>query len=296
MFSINVTPHASLKYSPFEIIFGKRPTFPVARAVDIPEFRTRANDLDKYLGDLIERLDYIRSEVRENSDRAAEKMERAVNEKLNVLALSPGDYVYLDKEPRGQGRKLKPTFAGPYVVDQIHSEHLVTLRDPRGTTRFPRPIHVNRLKVAHIRAPNPQNYLGHVQDDNVLAANSTTDDASVPSDGQERHHVDDILLATSSATEPEIPFADPDSGRRKSTRLGQKPVRFRDDSFVSGSDICSDANAKVKRVLAVRNNGNQVEYLVHYRGEPAQHAKWVASSNLPEPVLKTVKRKPPPSI
>jgi hypothetical protein len=43
-------------------------------------------------------------------------------------------------------------------VTEVLSNHLIRLRDPERKRNFQNPVHINRLKMAHIRAPNPQNY------------------------------------------------------------------------------------------------------------------------------------------
>lgn len=44
-------------------------------------------------------------------------MDRA-NAKTNPLAISVGDYVYMENEVKAKGAKLKPKFTGPYVVTE----------------------------------------------------------------------------------------------------------------------------------------------------------------------------------
>ncbi|CAC5414790.1 unnamed protein product [Mytilus coruscus] len=104
------------------------------------------------------RLDKIRNSVKEHSIEAQVRMEKATNAKTNELELSVGDYVYLQIEQQGQGRKFKQTYDGPFVVTNIPSEHLILLRDPNGKRKFKQPVHINRLKLANIREPNPTPY------------------------------------------------------------------------------------------------------------------------------------------
>ena len=155
VFSMNSSVNSSLDYSPFEIVYGKRPSFPLstvkydANAKDIPP------NVQTYMHEITQKIHQIRDIVKENSELSGLKMEERENQIIHPLKLSIGDYVYLHKEPVGPGRKLQPIFSGPYVVTQKHSNHLVKLRDPSGNKKFRRPIHINRLKKAHIRIPNP---------------------------------------------------------------------------------------------------------------------------------------------
>ena len=61
------------------------------------------------------------------------------------------------ERPNRTGRKLKPKYSGLYVVAEIKSSHLVTLRDKSTGKLFKNPVHLVRLNIAYVRAPNPPN-------------------------------------------------------------------------------------------------------------------------------------------
>ena len=69
------------------------------------------------------------------------------------------DYVYLNKEPTGQGQKLQFRYAGPYIVQKVNSPYLFTLKDMSTGKCIPRPVHINRLKPSFVRKPNPTKYV-----------------------------------------------------------------------------------------------------------------------------------------
>ena len=79
-----------------------------------------------------------------------------VNE--NPLRLDPGDYVYLRDDTTGRGKKLKSRYTGPYVVHDISSPHLVVLANPDTKRVLKHAVHINRLKIAYVRVPNPSPY------------------------------------------------------------------------------------------------------------------------------------------
>ena len=57
-------------------------------------------------------------------------------------------------------------------------------------------------------------------------------------------------------------------------RLIQKPIRYRDESYINPDDIVTDvAQVKVKRILAQRNS-DTIEYLLQLVWEPAHNAAW----------------------
>lgn len=53
---------------------------------------------------------------------------------------------------------MKPKYSGLYVVAEIKSSHLVTLRDKSTGKLFKNPVHLDKLNIAYVRAPNPGNF------------------------------------------------------------------------------------------------------------------------------------------
>lgn len=149
VFSINCCVNESCKYSPFEIVYGKRPTFRLALAQTV-NFRDLPKDIHTYINNCVDCLTAIRHEVKCNTLKAQEKMEVLSNEKVRELKLSVGDFVYLLKDPEGPGQKFKQTYDGPFLINKLSSPHLIVLRDPTGNIIFRRSVHINRLKPAHI--------------------------------------------------------------------------------------------------------------------------------------------------
>ena len=308
IFSINCTPHAALRYSPFEILFGTRPTFPLARSAQAEDVDGIPGNLQHYMTSLTTRLGAIRTEIKDHAVHAASKMLENVNTDLHILALEKGDYVYLQTDPTGRGRKLKPTFTGPYIVHREYSDHLVILRDPHTNKCLPRPIHKNRLKPAHVRVPNPVPYLmdrvvtkhderrssdsdissGHVRD----VSDSETNNPEVT-----QNDIQEPEVRKDPTSEEEVHN---DIAPRRSTRTRQQPIKFRDGTYLQ-PDCChdssdSDFTRKVKRILAERNVQGRTEYLVHFVGEPAQNAKWLLKSDLTNHALKLLRNRPPPVV
>ena len=129
VFSINCCVNPGSKYSAFEIIYGKRPNFLLSPSY-IVEFKDIPKDTHSYIQNCVSCLTVIREQVKANTLVAQQKMETIENENMHELKLSVGNYVYLTREPGGQGRKCQHTFDGPFVVNNIPSSHIVLLRVP----------------------------------------------------------------------------------------------------------------------------------------------------------------------
>ena len=273
LFSMNSSVNNSLQYSPFEIIYGKRPNFPLLNVLHDTTRKDIPQDVNTYFSEFTERLSVISDTVKQNAQYSGFKMQERENQKVNELKLSIGDYVYLQKTPTGQGRKLQALFDGPYIVNKILSDHLIKLRDPAGKRNFKDSVHINRLKIAHIRAPNPAHHL-------QITDSSDSDESMDSSDKQlvssEKEKCEDVEVAKDTKTDIDQPLCRP----RRNIR---KPERYRDDKFTSGTDTNSAVDntmRKVKRILAKRKEGSSYIYLTQYIGEPAQNARWMRLSEL----------------
>ena len=125
VFSMNNTPNSSLQYSPFEIVFGTRPTFPLSLHVKETDFSTIPKDCHTYLKQHVEKLMTIRTEVEKNALNSKIKMiDRANKNKIKDISFHENDYVYLLKEPTGPGQKFKNKCSGPYVISKVESPHM----------------------------------------------------------------------------------------------------------------------------------------------------------------------------
>lgn len=82
-------------------------------------------------------------------------MIRNTNARRQMLELTVGDYVYVTDESGGPAKKLRNHFKGPYVVDEVLSHHLVKLRDFSTYTVAFQPVHIEHLKMAYVRHPQP---------------------------------------------------------------------------------------------------------------------------------------------
>ena len=158
VFSINNTSNSTTKFSPFEVVYGTRPKFPLSVHIKDTDFTSLSKDCHEYIRQHVEKLNIIRRQVETNIVTSQSKMLDRVNSDKIPTNFNVSDYVYFLKEPTGQGQKFKNKFAGPYVVSDIHSPHMYKLKDPCTGKLFSQPIHVNRIKSAYMRVPNPSNY------------------------------------------------------------------------------------------------------------------------------------------
>ena len=283
-FAINQSVNSTLGYSPFEIVYGSRPKFPLLSVSGTTNLTSVPKDCQEYITKTSRRLEVIRQHVKDNVEVSKAKMVEKVNEKVNSLTLSAGDYVYLHTQPTGAAQKLQPQYSGPFIVHSVLSDHRILLMDQDRKVHG-EPVHVNRLKIAYVRAPAPSPYL--------TSEVKTRINLHVPTDDK------------CVQTDPPKPVADPPKPATpppRPQRVRRKPVRYRNSSHVSAiSDTNSSLSDKgkfyqVKKVIGQRGTDPNKEYLIHYVGEPAQNAVWTLWKDLNETLKRVVKSKPPPVL
>lgn len=84
VFSLNCSVNPSSKYSAFEIIYGKRPNFPLSQT-HMVNFKDIPRDAKSYVESLVSRLTVIRDKVKSNTLSAQEKMEVTENTNVNEI-------------------------------------------------------------------------------------------------------------------------------------------------------------------------------------------------------------------
>jgi hypothetical protein len=268
VFAMNSAVNASLGFSPYEILFGQRPKFPLT--TQLPNFENFHKDIKSFMKGHIEKLEIIRQMTKENALDKKKKMENSANKTANDINIKEGDYVYLQVEPTGEGQKFQNKFAGPYVIDELPSPHTAILRESSNSSSR-HTVHRDRLKLAYVREPTPSNYFS------VTTC------------------VKPKCFKSNSTQTNEIAQEQP----RKSERIRRKPIRYRNSDHVDPNDMPTfsvssetDGFHKVKRVLGQRNS----QYLVQIVGEPAENAFWVPVSALNSKAKRAIEMNPPPVL
>lgn len=191
-------------------------------------------------------------------------MTNTANTKRDLLKLSKGDYVYIADESNCVAKKLKSHYKGPCVVDLVCSPHMVQLAEMSRGKCLSQPVHVDRLKIAYVRHPEPLDYSGvstrtaakQFVDDSVQ-----TDFATVPVTVQDKSDPDLVLPHqadhSNSDTNGCIVQESRDNLNVPPRRNVQKPLHFGDSDHVDPMTISLIANESgqvdIKRVLAQKH-------------------------------------------
>ena len=318
VFAINQSVNSTLGYSPFEVVFGYRPRFPLSPVSLTGNLHSLPKDCQEYMASFLEKLRTIRTEVQNNIEANKETMVARTNLKSHPLNLNIGDYVYLSIPAVGPAYKLQAKFSGPYVVHTVCSDSRVMIQDQTTEKVLSEPVHVNRLKMAYVRAPSPQPYLlgpvvtrttvSHTLSDKHTQTDTQPHREVIPELGLHDIAQEDLRPKEPKHTLPKdhskVEHCNPPVPQEslRPRRLRRKPLRYRDldhsDPLSAEISSMSDSGTlyKVKRVLGQRGSGNSKEYLVHFCGEPAQNSMWLPWEALNAKTQQVIKQKPPPLL
>lgn len=144
MFSFNTTIHTSTKFSPYELIFGIKPSLP-SSITSQPQFKY---SYDNYLDDLKLKLQKSHQIAKDNLVKSKEINKKYYDKNSKITNYTVGDMVFLTNEQAkiGKSKKLTNNYNGPYKIIEVNSNSNCTLLVNRKKIK----VHVDRLKHAFV--------------------------------------------------------------------------------------------------------------------------------------------------
>ncbi|KAK9057995.1 hypothetical protein SSX86_022835 [Deinandra increscens subsp. villosa] len=146
-YSYNTGYHTATGTTPFSIVYGREPPslFPYVAG------ETKNAELEQQL---VDRDDMIKL-LRQNLQKAQDRMKNQANQKRRELTFQVGDYVFLKIQPYRQKslakrryEKLSPRFFGPYRIKRVVGPVAYELELPPEARIHP-VFHISMLKPAH---------------------------------------------------------------------------------------------------------------------------------------------------
>lgn len=138
MFEYNTTINSSTGYSPYELIFGRKPT--------IPSSVYKVNDSDLNYDDYIRQMKVTFKDAHEiarnNLILSKEKRKEIYDKKTNDWIPMWGDRVLVQMVQTGIGQKLQTKWRGPYDIVKFNSDQTTTIKNGNKLEH----VHNNRLK------------------------------------------------------------------------------------------------------------------------------------------------------
>ena len=148
----NCTDHASTKFSPHRLFFGREIAHNLDRMLPNGE-REEYESWDDYVRTLDEASQFAYEIARQAIGKSVNYQKRYYDRKQNLHEYKTGDAVLLRdrvQQPRGEG-KLANKFVGPYFVIDVLSD--IHFRIARDSEEKPQIVHHDAMKKFHLREP-----------------------------------------------------------------------------------------------------------------------------------------------
>lgn len=138
MFCYNSTPHTSFdnKYSPFELIFAKKPNLPQTLTSDTI---SPIYNLDNYISEIKYKLQITNKLARNLLEKNKHLTKLRYDQTTNPINLKINDKILLRQEAR---TKFDPIYKGPFIITKINRENIEILDLDSKKTKI---VHKNNI-------------------------------------------------------------------------------------------------------------------------------------------------------
>jgi len=140
MFSYNISVHEGIKYTPYELVFGK-----IARLPSEVKTHDSIETYDDYVSELVDKLTDLRKLAVSNVGNTKTRYKLYYDRKIKTQSYEIGDFVYLLKGKKKH--KFDDEYIGPYEIIELLENNNVKLIMERNKIKT---VHVDRIKPAHI--------------------------------------------------------------------------------------------------------------------------------------------------
>ena len=150
MMAYRSSEHESTKYTPHRLMIGREIHLPVDVMFGrVPDHQP---ELSQYVRELRESLEEAYEHARENLQASQQRQKAYYNQRATGTPFQVGDLVWLwvKEIKKGQTRKLKTPWEGPYVVLQRLSDvtYRIQLKGGHGRKQV---VHYNRLRLCVVQ-------------------------------------------------------------------------------------------------------------------------------------------------
>ena len=157
LLAYRTTQHATTRFSPFYLTYGRDPRLPID--LDWPQDQPEPPEtLHKRVHNITARLDQSRAEVISSVERAQEKQKTAYDATIRPRTYNIGDKVLLlrSKLLNRHDAKLEPKWDGPFWVHDDFHNGTYKLRRMTDDRVIRNPAHSDRLKLYKQLLPEPR--------------------------------------------------------------------------------------------------------------------------------------------
>ena len=134
---INCSANATTNVSPFEAVFGRKPSVTNFDKEETPTTRT----VGDYITENKQALEKIHQHMKLCQQERNKKMELEINPKIQAETIEVGDSVLLYRPSSAAAKRSKLNWIGPYVVEAAN-ENVINISDAEGNTDWVHRSHI----------------------------------------------------------------------------------------------------------------------------------------------------------
>lgn len=146
----NCTPHETTKFSPYELLFGRKPKLPIDVMFQSVATKDISKSTEEYLEDLQERMEQAHQIVQKHTEKAKARQKQYYDKKTKPVKITVGDEVLVKRLAFDGKHKLQDKFEEEvYLVEEQPREDLPVFRvkSPSGRERT---LHRNKLYLVKV--------------------------------------------------------------------------------------------------------------------------------------------------
>ena len=281
LYAYRTALHATTGETPFFMVYGRDEVSP--GDAKLRQWIEGKRSVTKYSREVVMRLQQARERVIKNSIKQKKRNEHYYNMDRKLSAFKINDVVWLkiSKMKKGEARKLKPKWKGPYrIINCVDdTNNMVVDIQHTGNPKDLQRINVNRLKLAFVR-----------EGERIADAEPPPGEADIKEGDVTPGVVKDALVETEVITdktpvtqiiEVEKKIENP-KGRSIWTR---KDNRARDNIVQTGKSYVpketQQEEYEVESIIGERKGTNGgTEYKIKWVGYEPRYSTWEKESNL----------------
>lgn len=143
-FAMNTAPHSTKRYSPFQIVYGRRPTLSTTLLNPLTSYSEKDSIL------LLSTMAHVAQDVAKLQAEAFKNQKLMFDRRVRLNKILVGDLVYITRPHKGNlFQKFQQIFEGPYTVVECLDHQNYILKSEKGNKLIR--VHHNRIKLAKYR-------------------------------------------------------------------------------------------------------------------------------------------------
>ena len=142
----NCTPHESTKFTPYELMFGRKPKLPIDLEYENVREENQSKSTKEYINNLKDRLEQTRKILESHTEKAKNKQKKYYDKKARSVELFVGDRVLVKKVAFEGKHKIADKFEEePYTITEQPRPEIPVFKVKSESSGIEKTLHRNLL-------------------------------------------------------------------------------------------------------------------------------------------------------